>query len=139
VPSCSCSWTARDEVASRLPAVDDALNDLIAETIVTGDQLAFLVIATAALDAGRRIDAGHLEGGTGLVVDFQRLGNFAWHMEGDVPAALLAAVKSGSIAQEFETGALLVVVLWCEEKRGGVLPEGFLAAARNPHGVFMKL
>ena len=81
------------QVAALLPAADEALGALIAETIEAGDQLGFLMVTIAALDAGRRVEAAHLVKGTVLTGDPHRLGNFAWKMAGDVPGALIAALK----------------------------------------------
>ena len=119
------------EVAKLLPASDDALAALIAGTIAAGNQIGFLLVTTAALDTGRRVDAGHLEKATGFAGDVHRLGNLAWHMEGDVPGALVAAVKRGGMGSETDANALLVAALWCAEKAGGTLPPDFLAQARN--------
>lgn len=119
------------EVAALLPEADGAFAALTAETIAAGDQLGFLIITTAALDAGRRVNAEHLVEGLGMCGDPTRLGNFAWKMEGDVPEAILAGLKRGSIAWEMHTGALFIVAAWCVERRGGELPPEFAAEARR--------
>jgi hypothetical protein len=119
------------EVATHLPPTDEALNVLIAELISAGDQLGFLLTATAAFEAGRRIDARHLEGGTPLCAELLRLGNFAWKMEGDVPAALMVAVKRGGICRDLHASTLFLVAVWCAERRSGELPADFLAEARR--------
>jgi hypothetical protein len=119
------------EIAALLPPTDEALSAQIAETIAVGDQLGFLFLVTAALDAGRRVGAEHLVGGTALSGDTNRLGNFAWRMEGDVPGAIMAAMQRGVLARETHAGALFVVVAWCQERRGGEIPREFAAEARH--------
>ncbi|HEV7404294.1 MAG TPA: SEC-C metal-binding domain-containing protein [Chthoniobacteraceae bacterium] len=119
------------EVAQLLPAADDALAALIDEAIAAGDQLGYLLILTAALEAGRRVDARHLAKSVALAADVRRLGNFAWHMEGDVAGALVEAVQRGGIGWELHAGALFIAAAWCAEKRGGELPADFAAHVRN--------
>src|SRR5205085_2018947 len=110
---------------------DEELRALIAETIAAGDPLGFVMLTTAALDAERRVSAEHLVGGTGMAGDHHRLGNFAWKMEGDVPGAIMAALKRGALPRETHAGALFVVAAWCAERRGGELPADFAAEARQ--------
>ncbi len=119
------------EVGALLPASDEELSAVITETIASGDQMGFLLVITAALDAGRRVDASHLVKGTALANDPQRLGNLAWKMEGDVPGALMAALKLGGISTLMHAGALFVVAAWCVERRGGELPPEFAAESRQ--------
>ena len=119
------------DVVKLLPPSDDALSTLVAETIAAGDQLGLLFTITAAFEAGRRIDAQHLERGAALCGDPQRLGNFAWKMDGDVPGALLRAVKRGGMARDLHVCALFIVAMWCLEKRREELPVDFMAEARN--------
>lgn len=119
------------EVAARLPATDDDLAALLAETIAAGDALGFLLIVTAALDAGRRVDASCLVGATALVGDPLRLGNLAWKMEGDVPGALMAALRHRVLPHEGYAGVLFIVAAWCGERRAGELPANFIAEARH--------
>ena len=119
------------EVAAWLPATDDDLAVLLAETIAAGDVLGFLLVVTAALDAGRRVDAQCLVGGTALVNDPMRIGNLAWKMEGDVPGALMAALKHRVLPHETCAGVLFIVAAWCVERRAGELPANFIAEARH--------
>ncbi len=118
------------EVAALLPAADEELSALIAEATAAGDQLAFMLITTAALDAGRRVGAEHLMDGTGLMPGAIWLGALAWKMEGDVPGALMAAMTRGVLSREVHACALFIVAAWCAEGRGGGLPAGFVAEAR---------
>lgn len=119
------------EVGALLPVSDEELSALIAETIAAGDQMGFLLVITAALDAGRRVDASHLVKGTALANDPNRLGNLAWKMEGDVPGALMAAIHLGGISRDMHAGALFIVAAWCAERRSGELPAEFAAEARQ--------
>ena len=119
------------EVAALLPASDEELRAQIAETVAARDQWGFVILTTAALHAGRRVDAEHLVGGTILACDPTRLGNFAWKMEGDVPGAILAAMQRSALPRPAHAAALFVVAAWCAERRGGELPPGFAAEARH--------
>jgi hypothetical protein len=117
--------------AALLPIADDELAAAIDETIALGDQLGFVLMVTAALDAGRRVDASHLVGGTALVGDVGRLGGFAWKMEGDVPGALMGALAGVVLPRQIHAGVLFVIAAWCAEKRDGRVPSGFAAEARH--------
>lgn len=119
------------EVAKLLPPSDEALSALIAETITAGDQLGFLFAVTAGFEAGRRIDAHHLERGAALSGDPHRLGNFAWKMDGDVPGALMKAIRHGGMARELHACALFIAAMWCLDKSHEALPADFMAEARS--------
>lgn len=119
------------EVAARLPATDEALQAVIAETVAAGDQLGFVMATVAALAAGRPVHAEHLVDGTALVPTPVWLGTLAWKLDGDVPEALLAALSRAKISHEMHAALLFIVAAWCGEKRGGELPAGFLAEARR--------
>ena len=119
------------EVAALLPTTNDDLDALLAETIAVGDPLGFLLVTVAALDAGRRVDARCLVAGTALLNDPMRLGNLAWKMDGDVPGALMAAVKHGVLSQTVLATALFLVAAWCAERRAGELPADFAGEARR--------
>lgn len=121
---------AAQAVAALLPPDDDALAALLDETCAAADPLGFLLVMSAALDAGRTVDAACLRRGLGFCMDANRLGCFAWKMPGDVPAALLAALAQSRYSHELHAGALFVVAAWCAERRGGELPAGFAANAR---------
>lgn len=119
------------EVAARLPATDEALQAVIAETVAEGDQLGFVMVTVAALDMGRPVGAEHLVGGTALLPTPHWLGMFAWKLAGDVPEALLAALSRATISHDMHAALLFIVAAWCAERRGGELPTGFLAEARR--------
>lgn len=119
------------EVAVRLPAGDEELQAVIAETVAAGDQLGFLLITIAALDGGRRVSAEHLVGGALLAGDPHRFGNLAWKMDGDVADAVLVAMTRALLPQDVAAIMLFVAAAWCVEKRGGELPAGFAAEARR--------
>ena len=119
------------ELAAMLPATDEALSAQIAETITAHDHMGFALLMTAALHAGRRVSAEHLVGGTALTGDPSRLGNFAWKMEGDVPAALMVPIRHGGISREMQAGALFIVAAWWAEGRCANLPPEFAAEART--------
>ena len=119
------------EVAALMPATDEELGAQIAETVAASDQMGFLLLTTAALDAGRRVGAEHLVGGTTLFADGFRLGNLAWKMEGDVPGALIAAMKHGVLRQDVHAGAFFIVAAWWAEGRSENLPPEFAAEARQ--------
>lgn len=119
------------EVAALLPPTDEELHALIAETVAAGDQLGFIMVTTAALDRGRRVSAEHLVGGAALAGSPDRLGNFAWKMDGDVPGALMAAQTSTVLAPEIHAAALFIVAAWCAERRDGKLPPEFAGEARH--------
>ncbi len=118
------------QVAKLLPPSDDALQIVIAELIAASDQLGFLFVTVAAIDSGRRVDARHLEGSINLCGDARWLGNIAWKTEGDVPGALLAAMKRSAIPRELHACALFIVAAWCREAHQE-LPGGFMAEARR--------
>ena len=114
-----------------LPETDEALSELIAETMTMCDQMGFILVMTAALEVGRKVSAEHLVRGTAMANDARRLGNFTWKMEGDVPGALMQALKRGGIPQEVQAGALLIIALWCAERNNGQRPEHFAAVSRT--------
>jgi len=118
-------------VAERLPAAEEELGALFAETIAAGDQLGFLLLAAAALDGGRRVDAEHLVKGIALIPNSLWLGNLAWKMEGDVPGALLVALKQTVVSIEMHAAAIFIAAAWCAERRGDELPTGLMAEARQ--------
>ena len=119
------------EVAALLPTSDDALAALLAETCTGADHVGFLLVMTAALDAGRVIDATQLTLYAGLCGDAVHLGCFAWKLSGDVPAALVAALAHGRFERSLHAGMLFVIVAWCAKHRGGELPTEFAAEARS--------
>ncbi len=119
------------EVAALLPADEGELDALVGEVVAKGDILGFLLVLTAALDAGRQVDVIHLAMGASMTGDHRRFSNLAWHMSGDIPAAMMLAIQRGGLALETTGIALLVAALWCRKHRDGELPTEFLPHARE--------
>ena len=119
------------EVAALLPVDDTELDTLVGETVAKNDILGFLLIITAALDLGRPVDVRHLGMGASMTGDHHRFNNLAWKMQGDIPAALMTAIRRAGIPFEQIASALFLTALWCRENRGGVLPAEFLPHARE--------
>jgi hypothetical protein len=117
-------------VAEMLPAADAALDELIAETVATANQKEFVYVVMAALATGRPVSVRHLPRGAMLMPHWLFLGWIAWRMTGELPEALLDAVQRTQLARDVEATALYVIAAWCGQHRGGILPDGVLAAAR---------
>src|SRR5690242_16046962 len=101
------------ELAGMLPADDDALDALIAETVAASDQIEFVFIVLAALSAGRRVPGRHLARGTILLSDKITLGVIACHMDGDIAGPLIEAVTRLRLAsKELISSALYLAARW---------------------------
>jgi hypothetical protein len=122
---------AVQEVVAALPESDAEVGAMLAETIAAGDQLGFLLLATAAVEAGRRLEAELLVGGTALMPNAFWLGCLAWKMEGDVAGTMLAALSRQTLPRERHAETLAVIAAWCAERRDGGFPAGFAAEARR--------
>lgn len=118
------------QVAEQLPADDAALDELIGETVLRGDQKAFMFIVVAALSRARRVDARHLVHGAMILPQFQWF-PLVVHFQGDVPEQLLAAIEQTQLARPCEAAALLLATVWCEDHRNGQLPERLIPLARK--------
>ena len=81
------------KLAAELPPDDEALDELIGAAVAERENDAFVRIVFAALGAGRRVDARHLERGACLFDDPEQLTAAALHVSGDVAGALIAAVQ----------------------------------------------
>ena len=121
--------TLRD-VGALLPAGDAELDELIAETVREHFQFGFAYIVLAALDAGRTVQARHLAGGAMMLTDHFLIGIVAMKMEGDVPAALIDALKHTKLHPNVESAAMLVIAVWCREHEGRPLPPELIPMAR---------
>lgn len=117
------------DLAADLPPDDEGLDHLISDAIAKRDNDAFVRIVFAALGAGRRVDARHLEEGAALFDDPGQLAAAAWHFSGDVSRGLLGAVERENLDTERNAGALLLAGLWCKET-GRSVPSELIAHAR---------
>jgi hypothetical protein len=117
-------------VAEMLPAEDAALDELVAEVVRDGDQKAFMLIMVAALSRERRLDARHLARGAMMLPTHQWFPLVA-RFHGDLPEPLLAAIEQTQLQRPCEALALLLAAAWCEEHRGGKLPEHLIPIARK--------
>ncbi len=133
-------------VAEMLPAEAPALDELIAETVRQADQMGFVFVVMAALVTGRPVSVRHLPRGGILMPNWLFMGWIAWHMTGELPEPLLAAVQETKLPLDVDAAALYVIAAWCQKHRGGVLPDGVLATARamarrdkmdKPHQILM--
>ena len=118
-------------IAALLPAEAQVLDELIAESVRTANQKEFIWITMAALASKRPVSVRHLSRGAMLMPNWLFLGWMAWHMEGELPEPLMDAVQNTQMPLDTEATALFVIAAWCEKHRGGQLPDGFFAAARE--------
>lgn len=118
-------------VAALLPAEDSELDALLAESVQAKDQVAFVFLTFAALTRERPVDARHLAGGAMMLSDATLLGVVTWHTQGDVPAALLAAMQHTILASITEAAMLFLIAAWCREPAGRTLPPGLVPHART--------
>ncbi|MBI2150470.1 MAG: hypothetical protein HYU27_07680 [Acidobacteria bacterium] len=70
---------------AELPPDDETLDRLIAAAVAQRENDAFVRIVFAALGAGRRVDARHLERGASLFDDPGQLAAAAMHLSGMSP------------------------------------------------------
>lgn len=113
-----------------LPVDDQELDRLIAETVTAKDLMGFMYVGCGALSAGRRVDARHLHHGAMLIPHDTFLGSMSWHMEGDVAANLVAAVRDTCLIPKNAATALFVAAAWCKEYQQGAWPKDLIALAR---------
>jgi hypothetical protein len=118
-------------VAALLPAEDAALDALVGERAQANDTYGFGYVVTAAVDAGRPVDARHLATGAMLIQNQHVLGCVAWHMQGEVPEPLLHAIEHTLLFPVVESAMLLLIADWCREHGGRALPAGFIPHARH--------
>jgi hypothetical protein len=117
-------------VAEMLPADDAELDEMIAEMVRAAYPDGFTYVVMAALVTGRPVSVRHLSRGSMLMPNWLFMGWIAWHMTGDLPEPLLEAVQRGPLGRDVEATALYVIAAWCRQHRGGILPDGVMAAAR---------
>lgn len=118
------------QVIQFLPPEDEALDELLAEVVATNDLKAFMYVMTAAASAERQMDARHLARGAMMFPEHRWLGKVAVRMQGDVPEHLLSAIENTQLDKICEAAALHLIAAWCEEHRGGKLPEKLIPLAR---------
>jgi len=107
------------------------LDRLIGEAVKAGRQKDFLFIVMSALEAGRKVDAHHLGHGAIMLLDWATLACVAWHMDGNVPEALIEAHQHSTMPWDMKATLVFVAAAWCREHRGGVLPPELIAIARQ--------
>ena len=123
--------TSVQRVAELLPADDAELDALLAETVKENNPKSFLHVIVAALGRERRVDAKHLAQGASLLGNDLWLGSVMWKVQGDVAEHTIAALENSQLTNPVEAAALLVMQDWCQERRGGKLPEPFFPIARR--------
>jgi len=128
--TCAYHQMALRDLASHLPAQDEALDRTLGEAVTQRDERAFTHLLLAALCGDRNVDARHLREGAALFPDLDTLGVAVAHCTGDVPEALLGAARSGRMGWEREAAALLLAAWWCQANRNGEMPPGLLGQAR---------
>ncbi len=117
-------------VAELLPAEDAGLDALVGETVQAGDQKAFMHVIVAALSRERPVAAKHLARGAMMLPHWQWF-PLVMRFQGDVAAHLMAAMAQTQLPRHNEAAALLLAAAWCEEHRGGQLPEPLIPRARQ--------
>ena len=113
-----------------LPAEDAELDRMIETAARENDFDGFLMIVMAALHAERPVDARHLARGLPLMEGPTWIGLAAFHMKGDVAEHLMDAVRNKRQSSDVLSQTLFIVAAWCQEHRGGVLPEDLITLAR---------
>ncbi len=126
-------WTqpALKELATRLPADDQALEDLIDEAVRQRDEAAFRRLVFAAIGTERRVDARQLGQGSPLFLDATEMAIAALNCAGDVGRALIEAAQDGRMGYERMAGALALAALWYRERSDGRYPPELTVAARK--------
>ncbi|HEY5298831.1 MAG TPA: SEC-C metal-binding domain-containing protein [Verrucomicrobiae bacterium] len=119
------------QVIQLLPADDAALDELIAEVVAANNIKSFMYVLSAAAGAERRLDARHLARGAMMFPEHRWLGKIVVRMHGDVPEHLLTAIETTRLDKVCEAAALHLIAAWCEEHRGGVLPDKLIPLART--------
>ncbi len=118
-------------VIEMLPEDPGELDDLIGRIVEEGHLMAFAFVITAALEAGRRVEAHHLRQCVSLVPSGEYLGHVFWRMDGDKVSSLMHALKTQISPVSVQMHGLLAVAAWCRTHHDGVLPEGFLTEVRK--------
>lgn len=113
-----------------LPSDDAGLDALLDETTAGSLQSAFILIVTAALLKGRKIDSRHLIKGGTLLHDPILFAKLSWKMEGNLTENILAAMKRGRLRPDIEAMALFVAARWWKEHRTEPFPPQIIIAGR---------
>ncbi len=117
-------------LGAALPADDGILAAALNLAANRRDAKAFSHLYVAALYAGRRVSAEVFDLGAALLPDATLILNTALRAEGDVGAALAAAVRSGRMGHERDAFALITGWLDYERRKLPAPPE-FLALTRK--------
>jgi len=104
-------------VGASLPLGDEGLDRLLTYLVKKRSKRAFMPVILSALDAGRRVDAGHLEGAAALMHEDMLIPSIALKCAGDVDTALLAAVNTGALNSLTKATCLLTAAWWRCDKR----------------------
>ncbi len=113
-----------------LPPDDAELDAMIEAAVRESDLDVFMFVVIAALHGERKLDARHLARGAGLMPEGVWIGATAFRMVGDVPEYLMDALRHKRLADDLAAQTVFIVAAWCQERRGGVLPEGLITLAR---------
>ncbi|HEY5084063.1 MAG TPA: SEC-C metal-binding domain-containing protein, partial [Rhizomicrobium sp.] len=89
-----------------------------------------MYVVVAAACAERRMDARHLARGAMMFPEYRWMGKVVVRMHGDIVEPLLAALETTRLDKVCEAAALDLIAAWCEENRGGVLPDKLMPLAR---------
>ena len=118
------------ELAQMLPADDAELSAMIETAVRESDLKTFMFVMLAALHAERKLDARLLAHGVALMPHADWIGAAAFHMVGDVAEHLMDAVRHKRLPDDLASQTLFIVAAWCQEQRGGVLPDDLITLAR---------
>ena len=113
-----------------LPSDDGELDAMLEAVVRESDMDGFMFLVMAGLHAERKLDSRHLAHGVALLPGIGLVGVAAFRMTGDVAEHLMEAVRHKRASDDILTETLFIVVAWCQEHRGGVLPEDLITLAR---------
>ena len=120
------------QAAALLPEDDAELDGWIGKAVEDHDLDAFVYLVMPAIHLGRKVASRHVEGGLQLMPNPASCGCVLWHLEGeDVPERVMAGLARGGVHPGTQASAYYAVWRWCEERRDGTLPEGFVASLRR--------
>jgi hypothetical protein len=120
-----------EALAGMLPADDAELDNWLNETVRDSQGTPFMLLCFAAFSRGRRVDAKHLVGGAKLIGAPQYMMSIALRTDGEMPEYLLQGLRNTAIYNWTHVMALLSIVIWCDEHRGGVYPDEMLRQGRS--------
>jgi hypothetical protein len=119
-----------EQLGAILPEDDLELDALIGEIVRESDQQQFMTLVMAALVHERSVDARHLAGGTRLIGVPAYVLPIALRMKGDVAEYMLEGTRNTAMYNLQHSMALLSILVWCDDNRSGVYPEGLIPEAR---------